>query len=56
MVTAPVSNEVDNAFYGLHMSSLLVKVILVGLNIYLSSWFDGGRFAVRKVIVASPVA
>ena len=35
------------------MSSLSVNVMSVGLKVYLSFWFAGGKSNVRKVVIAS---
>lgn len=53
MVAAPVGDKVNEAIYRFHMSSLSVNVMSVGLKVYLSFWFAGGKSNVRKMVMAS---
>ena len=47
MVAAPVGDKVSKAIYRFHMSSLSVNVMSVGLKVYLSFWFAGGKSNVK---------
>lgn len=54
VIAAPVGDKVGKAIYRFHMSSLSVNVMSVGLKVYLSFWFAGGKSNVRKMVMASP--